>query len=99
VRRQTRRVQSDELHAGQSKPTSDRPPCCKGNPATLHLRNNAHIINVLIDIGCLQAKITNAKIATLLAKDGGQTFGTNIVLTVSEEFKASFLLVYITVVY
>jgi hypothetical protein len=48
---------------------------------TIHLRNNAHIINVLIDTGCLQANIISANIAKLPATDGSQIFGTNIVLT------------------
>jgi len=83
---------SDSSYAGQSAQTFDRPPCCTGTeapilhpvlPATLHLRNNAHtyIMNVLIDNGCLQANIISVNIATLLAKDGGHIFGTNIVLT------------------
>ena len=44
-------------------------------------RSHAHIINVLIDTGCLHANIISAKIASVLAKDGGQKYRTNIVLT------------------
>jgi len=47
----------------------------------LHLRSNSHIIYVLIDNRCLQANIISAKIGSLLAKDGDQTYETNIVLT------------------
>ena len=72
---------------GPTDSSADRPPCCTGNkgpllsqllPDTLHLRSQSHNINVLIDTGCLQANIISAKIASLLAKDGGPT---NIVLT------------------
>ena len=49
-------------------------------PATLHLRNNSHIINVFIDTECLQTNIS-ANTAKLLAKNGSQIFGRNIVLT------------------
>ena len=82
--------QSAGLTGGLRAQTSDRPPCCTNTtapilhhllPTTIHLRNNAHLIHVLIDTGCLQANIISAKIAKLLATDGGQIFGTNIVLT------------------
>jgi len=75
--------QSASLDGGQSAPTFDLPPCCTRTgapilPATIHLRNNVHIIN---DTGCLHANIVSANIAKLLATDGGQNFGINIVLT------------------
>ena len=82
--------QSAGLNGGLPAHTSNRPPCCTNNtapilhhllPATIHLRNNAHLIHVLVDTGCLQANIIDANIAKLLATDGGQIFGTNIVLT------------------
>ena len=69
----------------------DRLPCYNGSEgtplnhqilATLHQHSKAQDIHVLIDTGCLQVKIIGAKIAALLAKDGGPTYGTNIVLTV-----------------
>ena len=80
--------QAAGLNGGLPARTSDRPPCCTNNtasilhllPATIHLRNNAHLIHVLIDTGCLQANVISANIAKLLATDGGQIFGTNIVL-------------------
>ena len=50
-------------------------------PATLHLHSQAHDIHVLIGTGYLQVSIISAKIAALLAKDGGLTYVTNIVLT------------------
>ena len=73
----------------RSHQRTDRPPCCTNNtapilhllPATINLRNNAHLINVLIHAGSLQANIISANIAKLLATDGGLIFGTNIVLT------------------
>ena len=79
-RRETRRVSE-----------ADRPSCCNGCegtslnhliPSTLHLYGQAHDIHVLIDMGCLQVHIIiSAKIASFLAKDGGPTYGTNIILT------------------
>ena len=81
---------SDRHTGGPLATTADRPPCCNGSegtplnhliPATLHLLSQAHDIHVLIDTGCLQVNIISAKIAALLAKDGGLTYGTNIVLT------------------
>ena len=85
TRRRTRRV-SDR----PTETSADRPPCCNGNegtslnhliPETLHLHNKAHDIHVLIETGCLQVNIFSSKIAALLAKDEGPTYGTNIVLT------------------
>ena len=67
-----------------------RPPCCsKTNggiseyliPATLRLRNNATVIHVLIDTGCLQTNIINTRVADLLNADGGTLYKTDIILT------------------
>jgi len=89
TRRRTRRV-SDRPTDTPSATTADCPPCCNGSEVTplnhlisetLHLHCQAHDIHVLIDTGCLQVNIISAKIAALLAKDGGPTYGTNIVLT------------------
>jgi len=82
--------QSGDAQSSIAKPSSGRLPCCDGHDgstsphlirATLHLRHNAPLIYVLIDTGCLQTNMISAKIAALLAKDGGQTYDTNIVLT------------------
>jgi len=85
TQRRTRRV--------SDRPTdtmADRPPCSNGSegtplnhliPTTLHLYSKAHDIHVLIDTDFLQVNIISAKIAALLVKDGGPTYGTNIVLT------------------
>jgi hypothetical protein len=67
-----------------------RPPCCTNKnggiseyviPATLRLRNNATIIHVLIDTGCLQTNIINTRVANLLNADGGTLYPTDIILT------------------
>jgi hypothetical protein len=67
-----------------------RPPCCRKNnggisesliPATLRLRNNATVIHVLIDTGCLQTNIINTRVANLLNADGGTLYKTDIILT------------------
>ena len=67
-----------------------RPPCCTkidGGiseyliPATLRLRNNATVIHVLIDTGCLQTNIINTRVADLLNADGGTLYKTDIILT------------------
>ena len=67
-------IQSGDGQPTLATPSSGRPPCCGGHdgstsghliPATLRLRNNAPLINVLI-AGCLQTSIISAKIAALL---------------------------------
>ena len=50
-------------------------------PATLRLRNNATVIHVLIDTGCLQTNIINTRVADLLNVDGGTLYKTDIILT------------------
>jgi len=81
---------SDQHVGGQSATTADRSPSCTGTegtplnhliPETLHLHSQADDIHVLIETGCLQVNIISSEIASLLAKDGGPTYGTNIVLT------------------
>ena len=67
-----------------------RPPCCSHTnggiskhliPATLRLRNNASVIYVLIDTGCLQTNIINTRVADLLNKDGESLYKTDIIST------------------
>ena len=57
-----------------------RPLCCRHNndgisehliPATLRSQNNASIIHVLIDTGCLHTNIINTRVADLLNANGG----------------------------
>ena len=70
-----------------------RPPCCSHTngeisehliPATLRLRNNASVIHILVDTGCLQT-IINTRVADLLNKDGGTLYKTDIILTAGVE--------------
>ena len=83
-------ARGDELDGYPAVRPTRRQPFANGSeeipfnhliPATLHLHSQAHNIHVPIDTGCLQVNIISAKIAALLAKDGGPMYGTNIVLT------------------
>ena len=50
-------------------------------PTTLRLRNNASVIHVLIDTGCLQPNIIDNRVGNFLNADGGTLYKTDIILT------------------
>ena len=50
-------------------------------PGQLLLTSTIVPINVLIDTGCMQTNVLSERIGTLLRKDGGTVFETDVTLT------------------
>ena len=71
--------------------TQHGPPCCSRTvthsdqdclvPGQLLLTSTIVPINVLIDTGCMQTNVLSERIGTLLRKDGGKVFETDVALT------------------
>ena len=85
-------VNTTLITTATSMDEDQRPPCCSHTnggiseyliPGTIRLRNNASVIHVLIDTGCLQTNIIYARFALsdLLNADVGTLYKTDIILT------------------